>query len=48
MTKTRTRYGKRYRYEPKGTLLVRISQQTGMSISAVREQVIKERIFLIQ
>jgi hypothetical protein len=48
MTKTRSHYGKEYRYEPNGVLLHRLASATGMSLSKVREQLIKEREYLIQ
>lgn len=43
MLKTRSSYGRRYHYEPNGILLRRIARQTGMTITEVRDQILKER-----
>lgn len=48
MKKTKKKYGHLYRYEPNGQLLKRLSQEMGMSLTEVREQLIKEREYLIK
>ena len=35
-------------YRPKGTLLLRLSRKTGMSVSQVEAQLQKERVYLLQ
>lgn len=45
--KTKKRWGHPYRYNPRQILLSRLSQETGMSEEQVREQLIKEREWLL-
>ena len=40
-------WGKTYYYEPRGILLKRLSQETGVSMEEVRNQIIKERRYLL-
>lgn len=47
LTKTRGRWGHEYDYRPRGDLLVRLAQETGMSIEQVYNQLLKERMMLI-
>lgn len=42
------KYGHQYIYNPKYILLSRLSQQLNMSIEEVREQIQKEREFIIK
>jgi len=46
LLKTRKRGRKIYDYAPRGTLLQRLSQETGMSIEEVYQQLYKERVYL--
>lgn len=48
MKKTKHNYGRTYYYEPNGRLLKRLAVETGMSLSEVRERLIKEREYLIK
>lgn len=45
--RTTTRYGRPYYYSPRGDLLVRLSQELGMTKAEVAEQLLQEREFLI-
>ena len=40
-------WDKRYYYEPQGTLLRRLSQETGLTMEQVRDTLIKEREYLL-
>ncbi|MBD2040186.1 hypothetical protein [Microcoleus sp. FACHB-672] len=44
----RTWHGRPYDYRPRGDLLVRLSKETGLSISGVYEQLQKERREILQ
>lgn len=46
--KSRRRNGMPYTYRPRGTLLKRLSQETGMSLDQVFSQLIKERAELLR
>lgn len=48
MKRHKSKYGQSYQYEPNGRLLHRLARITGMSLTQVREQIIKERNYLIQ
>ena len=48
MKRVKTYGGKRYSYSPRAQLLRRLSKELGMSLEAVREQIERERAFLIQ
>jgi hypothetical protein len=45
--KTKKRWGHPYRYQPKQILLSRLSQETGMSEEQVKQQLLKEREWLL-
>jgi hypothetical protein len=47
LTRKTGRWGKPYLYRPRGSLLERLAQETGMSVSQVRSQLEKEREYLI-
>lgn len=47
MRRTKQKYGKPYYYEPNGKLLKRLARETGKSMTEVRNQIMKERNFLI-
>jgi len=40
-------WGKPYIYRPRGTLLLRLSRETGLTIDQVRSQLEREREYLI-
>ena len=42
------RYGHPYNYSPRGTLLQRLSDETGMSMTEVYNQLMKERQYLMK
>lgn len=48
MTKTVGRFGRVYYYKPRGTLLQRLSSETGLSIEDVYNQLMKERNYLLR
>ncbi len=48
MKRVKQNYGRPYYYEPNGRLLKRLSKETGMTLTEVREQILKERQYLIQ
>ena len=41
-------WNKHYYYEPRGNLLKRLSQETGLTMTEVRNQLIKEREYLLK
>lgn len=48
LLKTKGRYGHDYFYQPRGTLLQRLAQETGMSKDEVALQLLKERRYLLE
>lgn len=48
MKRTRDRHGRPYEYRPRGNLLDRLSRETGLSLSAVYDQLMKERRELLR
>jgi hypothetical protein len=48
LTRKFSHWGKPYIYTPRGTLLLRLSRETGMTINQVRSQLEKEREYLLQ
>lgn len=48
LLKTKGRFGNPYFYQPRGTLLQRLGQETGMSLSEVADQLKKERRYLLE
>ncbi len=40
-------WGKPYLYRPRGTLLLRLSRETGLTVDQVRSQLEREREYLI-
>ena len=48
MLRINKQWGHSYTYEPRVTLLKRLSAETGMTLTQVRNQLIKERLFLIK
>lgn len=46
--KTKGRWGHPYKYRPRGNLMARLAEETGLSQEAVYDQLMKEREFLIQ
>lgn len=48
LLKTKGRFGNPYFYQPRGTLLQRLSQEFGMSLSEVANQLKKERSYLLE
>lgn len=48
LLKTKGRFGKPYFYAPRGTLLQRLSSETGMSLEQVSQQLMKERHQLLR
>lgn len=48
LLRSKKRYGNPYRYSPRGTLLQRLSTETGMSMTEVYNQLMKERDYLIK
>lgn len=48
LLKPKGRYGNPYFYQPRGTLLLRLGQETGMSVSEVANQLRKERRYLLE
>ena len=47
LIKKNGRWGHPYFYRPRGTLLLRLSRETGLTIDQVRSQLEKEREYLI-
>lgn len=47
LVKTKKQWGHAYEYRPRGTLLQRLSRETGMSIEDVYNQLMRERAQLI-
>ena len=47
LLKTKKSFGKTYYYSPRGNLLQRLSQETGMSPEQVASQLVKERDYLL-
>jgi hypothetical protein len=47
LTKKNGRWGKPYIYRPRGTLLLRLSRETNLTIDQVRSQLEREREYLI-
>lgn len=47
LTKTKGRFGRVYYYKPRGTLLQRLSSETGLSIEDVYNQLMRERNYLL-
>jgi hypothetical protein len=45
--KTKKRWGHPYRYNPRQILLSRLSQETGLSIEQIKEQLFEEREWLL-
>ena len=41
-------WNKHYYYEPRGNLLKRLSQETGLTMTEVRNQLIKEQEYLLK
>ncbi len=48
MNRSTKRYGKPYYYRPRGTLLQRLSEETGLSVEQCYVQLQKERDFLLR
>jgi len=48
ITKTRKKYGRPYIYRPRGDLLERLAQETGLSLWDVRQKLYEEREELLQ
>jgi len=48
MVRERKKWGHPYQYRPRGTLLERLSQETGMSIDQVYTQLMRERAYMIR
>jgi len=48
LTKKNSRWGKPYIYRPRGTLLTRLSNETGLTLDQVRSQLEKEREHLLK
>jgi hypothetical protein len=48
LLKTKKQFGKQYHYSPRGDLLKRLSQETGMSIEQVYRQLHEERAYLLR
>lgn len=48
MLRTKTRFGKPYTYQPRIRLLLRLSRELGMDIEQVRDQIQRERQFLLR
>jgi hypothetical protein len=46
--KTKKRWGKRYQYSPRIDLLKRLSEETGMSVINVRNQLLRERAEILR
>lgn len=47
IVKTKKRHGQEYVYNPRGDLLLRLSQETGLDMEAVYNQLLKERAVLL-
>jgi len=47
LTRKNSYWGKPYTYKPRGTLLLRLSRETGLTIDQVRSQLDREREYLI-
>jgi hypothetical protein len=48
LLKTKGRYGRPYRYTPRGDLLERLSEETGASLESVVRQLNLEREYLLK
>jgi hypothetical protein len=48
LVKTKKRFGRTYHYSPRGDLLERLSQETGMTIEQVCQQLKRERAYLLR
>jgi len=48
MVRQRKKWGHTYQYRPRGTLLERLSRETGMSIDQVYLQLMRERAYMIR
>lgn len=48
LRRAKKRNGQPYNYSPRGTLLQRLSRQTGLSIDAVYSQLVRERAELLR
>lgn len=46
--KTKKRFGRRYQYNPRIDLLKRLSEETGMSVINVRNQLLRERAEILR
>jgi hypothetical protein len=47
MLKAKSRFGRTYAYRPRGNLLNRLSQQTGMPVEQVLSQIGRERQYFL-
>ncbi len=47
LTQKNRYWGKPYVYKPRGTLLLRLSRETGLTVDQVRSQLEREREYLI-
>jgi hypothetical protein len=48
LTRKNSYWGKPYVYRPRGTLLLRLSRETGLTVDQVRSQLEREREYLIE
>lgn len=48
MVRAKSRFGRRYTYRPRGTLLERIAKETGLSVKEVQIQINRERQYLLK
>ena len=48
MLKTKKRYGQPYIYNPRPTLLVRLSLETGLTVDETYNQLLKERQIMLK
>lgn len=48
MVRAASRFGRPYAYRPRGTLLNRLSKETGLSVEEVNSQIQRERRYLLK
>ena len=48
MLKTKKKYGRPYSYNPRGILLKRLSDETGLTIEGVYNQLLQEREIMLK
>lgn len=48
MVRAKTKFGRLYIYRPRGTLLNRLSKETGLTLEQVRSQIDRERQYFLK